>query len=188
MPILRRFRACILGAALACTQPGSRAQGQPGSPAQAIDEYQLKAGFVSSFASFVQWPPEAFRDARDPIRICVLGRNPFGTSLEVLTQGKVVDGRKLAVRQIADSRDAAGCHLLFVSASEHLRIRAILNSLGTQSIFSIGDTGDFVAEGGIANLRTENGRVRIDINAESARERHLRISSRLLQLARAVTR
>src|SRR5205814_1156019 len=49
-----------------------------GARAQAISEYQVKAAFLYNFARFVQWPPQSFKNAHDPIAICVLGPNPFG--------------------------------------------------------------------------------------------------------------
>jgi hypothetical protein len=153
-----------------------------------MDEYQVKAGFVSGFASFVEWPHSVFSGPIDPLAICVLGASPFGPSLDSMASGRIVEGRALIVRQIPDVRHAGGCHILFISSSEHLRLRAILQWLQDLSVFSVGDTSDFIAEGGIVSLRVENGRVRIDINAEAAQARHLRVSSRLLQLARIVKR
>jgi hypothetical protein len=151
---------------------------------QSLDEYQVKAGFVSSFANFVEWPPEAFKGPHDPFAICILGRSPFGHSLEDLVAGKVVENRGFVVREISEVSQAGGCHILFITSSERLRFRAILAKLGDQSVFSIGDTNDFIAEGGVANLRIESGKVRIEINAEAAKEKNLRISSRLMQLAK----
>jgi hypothetical protein len=153
---------------------------------QTIDEYQVKAGFVANLAHFVEWPPEAFKNAHDPITICVLGRNPFGHVLTDLVEGKAVDDRYLVVRNIADVGGAAGCHILFIASSEHLRFRSILAKLKDRSILSIGDTNDFIGEGGVANLRIESGKVRIEINAEAGKEKNLRISSRLMQLAKIV--
>ena len=43
----------------------------------AIDEYQVKAVFLFNFAKFVEWPATAFKSANEPIRICLLGQNPF---------------------------------------------------------------------------------------------------------------
>jgi hypothetical protein len=153
---------------------------------QTMDEYQVKAGFVTSLAHFVEWPPDAFKDPRDPFAICVLGRNPFGHALTDLVEGKAVDDRAMAVREIAGVGEAAGCQILFIASSEHLRFRAILAKLKDRSILSIGDTSDFTGEGGVANLRIEDGKVRIEINAGAAKEKNLRISSRLMQLARIV--
>jgi hypothetical protein len=81
---------------------------------------------------------------------------------------------------------ASACHILFIAASERLRFRSILDKLKAYSVFSVGDTNDFIAEGGVANLRVEGGRVRIEINATAAREKNLRVSSRLMGLAKIV--
>jgi len=154
--------------------------------AQKMDEYQVKAAFVSNFAGFVEWPPEVFKGPADPLSICVLGRNPFGRSLEAMTEGKTVGGRSFAVRQVSGASQAGGCHIVFVSSSERLRFRSILESFKAASVLSVGDANDFVAEGGVINLRLESGKVQIEISVGAAKEKNLRISSRLLSLARNV--
>jgi hypothetical protein len=50
----------------------------------------------------------------------------------------------------------------------------------------VGETDDFLAEGGIIHFRLDGYKVRFDINAASADSSHLRISSRLLLLASSV--
>ena len=49
---------------------------------RAFDEYQVKAAFLYNFAKFVEWPPGTFANATDPIGICIVGQNPFGSMLE----------------------------------------------------------------------------------------------------------
>ena len=78
---------------------------------QVIDEYQVKAAFIYNFAKFVEWPPQTFKSPGDPMSICVLGQNPFGSSLEEAVNGKSVDGRRFAVRQVADMQQAGGCQI-----------------------------------------------------------------------------
>ena len=173
------FVGCILALTLA---------GGGITAAPPLDEYYVKAGMAANFASFVEWPADAFRNPGEPLRICVLGRNPFGTSLGELAEGRTVDGHRLAVLPVGDVRQAEGCHILFVGASEHLRLKSILEGLAHESVLTVGDTGDFIAEGGIVSLRVEDGNVRMEINAEAAKAKRLRISSRLLQLARNVKR
>jgi hypothetical protein len=153
---------------------------------QMLDEYQVKAAFIVKFASFVEWPAAAFKGPADPFTFCVMGRNPFGHDLENLVEGRVIDGRAFALRPVADTREATGCHILFISSSERLRFRSILDSLKNSSVLPIGDANEFIAEGGVINLRVENGKVRIQIDARAAKEKNLRISSRLLDLAQGL--
>jgi len=70
---------------------------------QPVDQYQVKAAFVFNFARFVEWPAEDSGNPADPFAICILGRNPFGSFLETMVEGKNIDGRPFAVRQLAET-------------------------------------------------------------------------------------
>jgi YfiR/HmsC-like len=153
---------------------------------QAVDEYQLKAAFIYNFAKFVEWPPQAFRNASDPINVCILGQSPVGAALEQTVAGKTVDKRAFVVRQIYDTRGAAGCQILFVGSSEKKRWRAILGELNTAGILSVGDDEGFASSGGVANFKLEDGRIRIEVNVGAAEKERLRISAKLLNLAQIV--
>jgi hypothetical protein len=66
---------CLLAALLADRAP---AESPPGR------EYELKAAFLYNFTKFVDWPAEAFPDARRPLAICLLGNGPGGVALQAL--------------------------------------------------------------------------------------------------------
>src|SRR5581483_2580811 len=76
-------------------------------------EYKVKAAFLLNFAKFVEWPPTAFPAADSPIAICIVGRDPFGSTLDDLVRGEVIDGRKLVVRRIPEFAERQACHILF---------------------------------------------------------------------------
>src|SRR5271155_5832027 len=97
--------------------------------AQIVDEYQVKAAFLYNFAKFVEWPPQAFKSATDPIVICVLGQNPFGQALDSAVAGKNVAGRGVVTREVPAALPAGSCQILFISASERKRWWAILDGI-----------------------------------------------------------
>lgn len=154
--------------------------------APAVDEYQVKAAFLFNFAKFVEWPPQTFKTDKDPIRICILGLNPFGTALGDAVGGKTVLGRTFVVAEIASAGQAADCQMLFISSSERKHLVAILAELRTKGILTISETQGFGAQGGIVNFKLEDGRVRLEINVEAAAQAKLRISSQVLSLAQIV--
>jgi len=156
---------------------------QAGPDGTPVGEYQLKAVFLFNFAKFVEWPPQAFGDARDPFNICVLGDNPFGSSLDDAVRGKTVANRPIAIRLISSPQQARTCQILFVSASERKRMRGILEALQHCCVLTVGDTDDFTANGGIVQFKVRDAHVRIEIDAEAAQRANLRISSKLLSLA-----
>jgi YfiR/HmsC-like len=153
---------------------------------QMAEEYHVKAAFLFNFAKFVDWPPQAFKSAADPIAICVVGTNPFGNALEQAVSGHVVEGRSFAVRQISDLQQMGACNMVFVPLSERKRLASIFHEMKTSGVLTVGECDNFTAEGGIINLRIEDGNVRIQINVVAAAQQQIHISSKLLGLAEIV--
>ena len=150
--------------------------------AAAFDEYQVKAAFLFNFAKFVEWPPGAFSSPSEPIGICVLGQNPFGSVLEETVRGKVVANRTFVVLQNPDAQHVSKCHIVFVSASEGKHF-LILEELKNKRVLTISETDGVNWGGGVIGLSLKDGRVRIEIDPAAAERAGLRISSKLLGLA-----
>lgn len=148
-----------------------------------VNEYQVKAFFLYNFARYVEWPAASFKNANDPIVICVLGQNPFGSALDQAITGKVVEGRPFVVRQVSDSLANSTCHILFVHSSERKRFRSLAGSLKGSGVLTVGETQGFTDDGGVINFRLEGGKVRFEIDVDAALREHLHISSKLLSLA-----
>jgi hypothetical protein len=158
----------------------------PRARAQSLSEYQVKAAFLYNFAKFVEWPPNLFNDPRDPFVLCVAGDDPFGNLLDGIVLGKTANGHPLAVRRLRREQEARSCQILFVSSSERNRLRPVLKSLRGASVLTVGETDGFAQEGGMINLTLEDNRVHFEINVAAAERAGLKISSKLLSLARVV--
>jgi len=148
-----------------------------------INEYQVKAFFLYNFARYVEWPSQSFKAVNDPIVICILGQNPFGSALDQAITGKVVEGRPFVVRRISDIPPGSNCHILFVNSSEPKRFRSMAGSLKGSGVLTVGETPGFTADGGVINFKLEDGKVRFEIDVDAAAREHLHISSKLLSLA-----
>jgi hypothetical protein len=151
-----------------------------------INEYQVKALFLYNFARYVEWPSQSFKSANDPIVICILGQNPFGSALDEAVAGKVVEGRLFVVRQTSEVEQSGRCQMLFVNSSEQKRFRSMASKLKGSGVLMVGETPGFLADGGVINFRVEGGKVRFEIDADTARQERLQISSKLLSLAQTV--
>ena len=160
--------------------PPLRAQ----TPADA--EYRAKANFLSKVSGFVEWPADALPLNHGPFLVCVLGSFSFGTSLAELSRGTTVHGGRLEVRWIRKDEESRSCHILFVSQSEQKRYRRVLEKLSGQKVLTVGETPEFLDAGGILCFSMEEGALRFEVNLDEATKSHLKISSRLLALARRV--
>jgi hypothetical protein len=159
-----------------------------GSHAQtpAAGEYQVKAAFLYNFAKFIEWPPSSFSDASAPLRICVIGQDPFGHELRDITNEKTVNGRRLQVDWVASLQLARTCHILFIASSEKAQLKRDFESLRGAAALTVGDTRGFVEQGGMINFVLENGRVQFEVNHQATAQAGLKVSSKLLQVAKRV--
>ena len=169
----------LLGAAL-------QLRAQAPSPGPAFDEYQVKAAFLYNFAKFVEWPAGTFASPSDPIVICIVGENSFGSTLENMVQGKKIGDRAFVVRRLPDMLHPGKCQILFIGAAEWKRTPGWIEGLKGASILTVGEGDDFTALGGIIDFKLQGPRVRIQVDLEAAERSRLRISSKLLSLAEVV--
>ena len=150
-------------------------------------EYQVKAAYLFNFLKFVEWPDDPSSNLNGRWVIGIIGENPFGDDLAQAVSGKVVQGRLLQVRQFTTMEDLRACHILFISASEKKRLPAILSALGSSSVLTVADMENFNTAGGMIQFVMEDGSVRFAVNVTSTTRARLKVSSKLLSLARVVS-
>ena len=152
--------------------------------AEHADEYRLKAAFLFNLAKFVVWPPETFSSPADPLVTCVLGKGEIEDVLRQAVDRKVM-GHAFAMRHISDAQEAAGCHVLFVNQSVGRRWLS-LGRINSTGILTVGESDDFISQGGAVNFKSNGDAIRIQVNVEVAARAKLEISSKLLSLSEIV--
>jgi hypothetical protein len=157
------------------------AAGAPRNPEEAV-EYSLKSAFLFNFTKFVDWPADAFPDEKSPFQLCVLGEDPFGGSLDTVVANESVNGRPIAVRRLAHGADPKACQILFLGRAE--RQPEVLSGLRGSPVLTVGESDRFLAEGGLISFFLEAHRVRFEINLQNVERTRLKISSKLLRLAK----
>ena len=149
-------------------------------------EYEVKATFLYNFGKFVTWP--AASRNRSDFRICILGADPFGVTLDSIVAGEKVEGRAVAARRIAKSEESAGCHIVFIGTSEEKRLKDILEVVGRAGALTVSEIPQFTQRGGMIGFVLADGRVRFEVNMTPAERAGLTFSSELLRVATKVQR
>jgi len=151
---------------------------------QSFGEYEIKAGFIYKFISFVSWP--ANEPDNGTITIAILGRNPFGDAFKSV-EGTTVGGRTVKLRFLKSDSDYAElktCQLLYISSSEEERLEAILKAVQNSPVLTIGDSKGFVETGGIIGfVRKDKEQIGLEINETAADKAGLSIRSMLKRIA-----
>jgi hypothetical protein len=172
----RAWRAAVVVGvlALAAAMPAAATD----SAATQIDEGQMKAAFLFNFAKFVQWPASQ----EGPLVIGVAGDEAFSTLVQRLIEGRTVNGRDVATRKLGRGDDPAGCHILFIASYLQRESTAMLQRT-PRSVLTVGETAQFIRDGGMVRFYVDDHRLRFQIDQKNAEAAGLKVSSQLLTLA-----
>jgi hypothetical protein len=83
-------------------------------------------------------------------------------------------------------QDLVGCHVVFVGPSAHESAADLANRLKGRAVLLVGESDGFAASGGTIQFTIEDNRVHFVINPDAADRAGLKISSKLLALAKIV--
>ncbi|HZQ60720.1 MAG TPA: YfiR family protein [Casimicrobiaceae bacterium] len=152
----------------------------------AASERSIKAAFVYKFLTYVDWPPTAFAQGDSPIVIGVIGAEDIAAELLQVIGNRTVNNRPVVVRRLREGDSLIGVHVLFIGRGEGPRIGAIARAAQQRAILTVAEAPGAIEQGAMINFVLVEGRVRFDIALDTADRSGLRLSSRLLAVAREV--
>jgi hypothetical protein len=150
-------------------------------------ELRVKAAYIYNFTKFVYWDTEESDAAMNQLTISVIGADPIFNILEDYakkqTQGRIIKVKKIS-KEISDISD---CQLLFISNTEPQNLYTVLKQLEGSKTLTISDISGFSRRGGMIGFFIEDGRVKIEVNLNMIKKAGLKISAKLLEVARIVS-
>ncbi|HET9471662.1 MAG TPA: YfiR family protein [Usitatibacter sp.] len=147
-------------------------------------EASVKAAFLYKFAGYVEWPPRTGGGAAEPFTIGVLDSEAVAEELERLVPGRSIAGRPAVVRRLHRGDSVKGVQLLFAGgpAPDPDAIRAAQ----AQGALVVTESRSGLAAGSAINFVMAGDHVGFEVSLEGAERSGLRISSRMLAVARRV--
>lgn len=155
------------------------------SPAYAASEYAVKAAYLYKFAAFVEWPAASFPSPASPLNLCVVGYDPFGSTLDRAIDGQRIGEHPIVAKRLDRAHPDADCHIAYIGGSKSESVAEALAALRGAPVLAVTDQSMGSARGAIHFVVTQN-RVRFHINDAAAEDNQLTISSKLLRLALSV--
>ncbi|HET9098899.1 MAG TPA: YfiR family protein [Acidobacteriaceae bacterium] len=155
------------------------------SAAQTVAPTQddIEAAYLYNFAKFVTWPP---REKSDVLNVCILGKDPFGNTLDQIVAGETIDNGHLAVLRLANEQSVQDCAILFIGESESSHLERDLAAVAQLPILTVSDIPGFMESGGTIQFVLQENRVRFEVNLNAARKCGIGLSSQLLKVATRV--
>jgi hypothetical protein len=149
-------------------------------------ERRVKAAYMFKFASYVEWPEGTFAQPAAPVTFVVFGDDELAAELSQITADRAVDGRPVRIRKTRDPGAIADAHMLFVGRAEIARLPQLVRQTRARPIVILTDAPGTLNQGSIINFMLIEQRVKFEISLEEAERRGLKLSSRLLAVAKNV--
>lgn len=179
MAVLSRGLALAV-ALLACAASLAFAQ------ADADAQVRIKAAFLYKFGGFVEWPDAAFAGPQAPFVIGALDADTLAGELERVTAGRRVQDRPVAVRRLRPAESPEGVHVLFIGEAQNARLAEVAAAVRGEPVLIVSESPSATARGSMINFVVEENRIRFDVAVAPAEAGRLKISARLLAVARRV--
>jgi hypothetical protein len=177
--VSRRLLLALLAA------PGTHGVAWAGSDDDGSAEYQVKAAFVCKFGNYVDWPAQALGAAGDPFRIGVLASGAVVEEFRRMAATSSVAGHPVEVKRLARGEAPEGVRVLFVSRAMASHAAEAIAAVQDRPVLTVTEL-DRGSGAGMINFVVVDDKVRFDILLPPATQSGLRISVRLLGVARRV--
>jgi hypothetical protein len=149
-------------------------------------EYKVKAAYLLNFTRYVGWPAGTFESADTPIRICVMGEDPFGELLDLAARGQSVRYRRVDLKRVTRQGEESNCHLAFVGGVDSGDGIEWCKRLSRLPILIVTDSLEVFQDGAHILLHRYEDTIRFSVNLRLSKAAGLTISSRMLALAKDI--
>ena len=174
----QQLLACLLLVLLSVLGPRTLAQDAK------FSEADLKAAFLFNFTTLIEWPPEAFPREDAKVVVGVYGDQDFANTLKTLLADKKAHGRPFIVKRLVNAEEAKTCQIVFFRENETRKMGFAYESIKKLPILTVGESDDFLDNGGMFNFFFEDKQLRFEVNPATAENAKLTVSSKLLRLAK----
>lgn len=148
-------------------------------------EPAVKAAFLYKFAGYVEWTAAAASRPDAAVVIAVAGADDVATELERLVPGRNINGRPVVVRRVRGEESLRGVHVLFVGRTNPAA-RTLVAAGRQQGALVVTEAEKGLELGSAINFVPVDERIGFDVSLDNAEAAGVRISARMLAVARRV--
>jgi hypothetical protein len=149
-------------------------------------EATVKAAFLFKFASYVEWPPAAFASPEAPFVFATIGADEVGAELAKLAPGRTIGTHPVVVKRVKEGESLRGVQAVFVGRAAPDRPGLIAKAAQLPGLLVVTESDRGLETGSSINFVMADERVGFEVSLDAADKSGLRISSRMLTVARRV--
>lgn len=154
---------------------------------ESAESSEIKAVFLFNLGNYMRWTDKQLGIEQNPFYICILGKNPFGGSLNFIQKNrKKISEHPVAINYIEKITQTENCKILFISDSETPHLSNIFTFLKGQPILTVGDSTSFVIQGGMIQFYERDNKIRLLMDPETIDETGIKVSANLMRVVKVI--
>lgn len=150
-------------------------------------DYAIVANYLAVFCRYVVWPETVpATPPTSPLRIGVLGPNPFGSTLDQLLAQKTLYGRRMAAAHGETPQQVLSCQVVFITIANDTERATALATLAGKPILTavyLGEKPRAEPTGAVIELVRIGNNIRYQLNATALAAQNLQATPGLLENA-----
>lgn len=147
---------------------------------------EIQAAFLVKFSAYVKWPEKTFSSSKEPIIIGIVGRDPFGSSVDKIARSFKAKGRSIEVRRFSNAASVTKSHILFIPSTEKKNMETIRRASSGKAVLLVGNFSGFLEQSGSINFVMVGKKIRFNISRTNYQRAGFTISSKLLSVAHEI--
>lgn len=151
-----------------------------------VTDLELRGAYLYNFARFSEWPTPAFRSSNAPFEFAILGDSAVAGSLRRALENKRIGTHAIAVIDARTAADCATAQIVYLGAAESRAVGEALAALKGRPVLTVSEVPSFLRMGGMIRFVRQEQTLGFEVNQRAATGAGVRLSPRLLQLARSV--
>ncbi len=151
------------------------------SAVHATEDVDYKAKFIIKLLDYVTWPSGAETDGSGNVVINIVGTSTMTAKLNELGAGK-----NITVKEVTLDDNIADCQILFMATAETADLAKILKKVNGTTALTVSDAEYFGNYGVMINFFADGGKTKFEVNKTVVDMAGIKISSKLLKLAKII--
>lgn len=149
-------------------------------------EYKVKAAYIYKIAGYIQWPKQALPESESTIVIGLLGADRLADELQAVVADRRIGSHPVVLRKLRRGEPMTDIQILFIGRAESPTVPAILASTRNKPVLTVTELEIDFSAGSIINFVVMDDKVRFDVAPRQGDLANLKISARLLTVARKI--
>jgi hypothetical protein len=144
------------------------------------DEVSVKAAFLFNFAQFVDWPA----GGTGSFNFCVIGDDQMAEYLTLNLRNQSIGSRRSVVKSALATGELTSCNIIYVGRSSKKSAPVVMQAVAGKPILLVSEFPELGDRGMAINFFLDEERIRFEVHLGALEKAGLKVSSRLLNVAR----